>query len=375
MQHKLILSTLSLSLILALSLQFFIKNEQKVQSGKEKFTNPLYEEFTNIAKEHDLNLAFTKDVWIQRGEVDYKVSAIFDEKPNSVDILLLGDSSISWGLIPQVLEQITGKNVAMYAYESNLLTQKTAQLFDKITSYYLKEDGMVIFSFDNWTKRQHPNDVRFSKEECEEMLTWSDKDFAAHAKANEKSLYQTYLSLDAYKRLYNNTSEYLKSNYALGLSAPSLYANHIEKFINPSWHAKKSINAHPDDIFIRWDIKTVTIYNPDRNATSIYSDAMPPYPMKNKNIQTNAKAASKIHAHKRVYMVPLYAKESSYVTARNIYQSYYKELGFELCDLGLLHPKESGYSMQKCSHMANTGGLQKSILIAQWLKNYYKTQR
>jgi len=375
MQYKMILAVLSLSVVFALSLQLFIKKEPKPYLDQKKFTNPLYKEFTKIAKKHDLNLAFTKEVWVQRGPVDYKVSAVFDEKPNSVDILLLGDSSISWGLIPQVLEQVTGKNVAMYAYESNLLTQKTAKLFDKIAKYYLKDDGMVIFSFDNWTKRQHPNDVRFSKEECEEMLTWSDADFIRHAKKNEKSFHETYLSLSAYQNLYENTSEYLKTNYHLELTSPSLYANYIEKKINPSWYEKKNTNAQPDDIFIRWDMKTVTIYNPERKMSSIYSDKMPRYPMKNNNIAINAEAASKIYAHKRVYMVPLYAKESSYVTARNMFQSYYKDLGFELCDLGVLHPKEGGYTMQKCSHMANIGALQKSILIAQWLKSYYEQQR
>ena len=70
-------------------------------------------------------------------------------------------------------------------------------------------------------------------------------------------------------------------------------------------------------------------------------------------------------------MVPLYHKEKKYVKSRNNYYSYYKQLGFELFDLGVFQPKKHAYTMQSGSHMGNTGGLMKSILIGKWLQEYF----
>lgn len=356
--------------LIALVLQLCIPKEHTSHTHTKIFTNPLYAEFVAIAKQHNLDLSFTKNVWFQRGPIDYKQNTIFAQKPNSIDILFLGDSSIAWGVIPQVLEQITGKKIAIYAYESNLLTQKTAKLFNKISSYYLKKDGIVIFSFDDWTQKQNLNDVRYSKKTFQEMLQWNKQDFAKYATSHEPSFFQKYLSYDTYTTLYNKSSEYLKTNYHLELKSPSIYANYIEKYTNPTLYQAKAINQQQEDTFIRWDMHTTTLYNPQRNLQSIASSKHPKKPLKNKNIAINAKAASQIYGSTKIYMVPIYAKHSLYLSSRNIYQSYYKDLGFELCDLGQLHPKDHTFSMQEYSHMANTGGLQKSILIANYLKAY-----
>lgn len=368
---KKIIIILTISITLSLLLQKVIHIHEVSDFSEKKFQNPLYEKFSKIANEHNLDLSFTKTAWVQKGPTNYKINTIFEEKEKSIDILFLGDSSIAWGMIPNVIEQMTGKKVAVYAYEANVLTVKTSKLFNKISQYYLKDDGIVIFSFDNWTKDKDPNFVQISKKECDEIITWENKDFQKYAKKNEISFYNKYLSFRAFESLYNQKSEYLKSRYGLYLKSPSFYEDYLEEILNPTLHASKSINKNKVRKFIRWDMNSITITNEKFNYTSIHSEIMPTIPMINKNVQLNAKAASKIYGKDKIYMVPLYYNEDNYKKSRNMYYSYYEKLEFKLSDLGTFHPKDHAYTMQYGSHMGGTGGLMKSILIGKWLKQYF----
>ena len=365
-----IIVILAVSIIFSLLLQKVIYINEVSDFSEKKFQNPLYKEFVEIANKNNLDLSFTKTAWIQRGPNNYKINTIFEKKKKSIDILFFGDSSIAWGLIPKVIEQMTGKTVAIYAYESNVLTVKTSKLFNKISQYYLKDDGIVIFSFDNWTKDKAPNHVIISKKQCDEIIAWQSKDFEKYAKQNEINLYDKYFSFTAFESLYNQKSEYLKSRYGLYLKSPSFYEDYIEPIINPLLHASKFVNKNDKTKYIRWDMDSITLYNTDFKTLAIHSEVMPDKPLSNQNIQLNAEAAATIFEGIKIYMVPLYHDNNRYKISRNMYYSYYKNLDFQLSDLGLFTQKEEKYIMQGGSHMGNTGGLMKSILIGKWLKQY-----
>jgi len=145
----------------------------------------------------------------------------------------------------------------------------------------------------------------------------------------------------------------------------------MEPLINPAWNKVKFSREDEGVQYIRWGMDTVTEYNERFNNFSIYSDLMPLKPVLNFNLKTNAKAARNIFDGKMVYMVPLFNYKNSYSRSRNFYYTYYQNLGFDICDLGLLHPKKNGYVMELGSHMGNEGGLMKSILIGKWLKGYF----
>ena len=358
------------SIVIALAIQLFIAPKHASNFNEKKFKNPLYEEFVTIANAHNLDLSFTQTCWIERGPINYKINSIFKEAPKSVDILFIGDSSIAWGLIPRVISQQTGKKVAMYAYESNFLTQKTAKLFDKISKYYLKEDGIVILAFENSTQKKDPNAVHISKEAYAEIMQWEEKDFTHYAKKHERSLFDRYFSYHAFKTFYDETSEYLKTKYHLSLKSPKFYSKYVEPIINPKLAKNKAQNKNKETQFLRWDMDTITLYNPNFHLKSIHSEVMPKQPFVNKNVSLNAKASANIHGHK-IYLIPTYGKHQYYKEARNMYYSYYQALGFELCDLGMYQTKEDAYLMQGGSHMGNTGGLMKSILMGKWLQEYY----
>lgn len=351
----------------------------------EKFQNPLYKEFVEIANKNNLDVSFTKTAWVQRGPNNYEINTIFEEKEKSIDILFFGDSSIAWGMIPKVIEQMTGKKVAIYAYESNVLTVKTSKLFNKISQYYLKDDGVVVFSFDTWTQDKEPNSVIISQEQCDEMISWKDDDFKKFAKKQEKKqekksirpikrqedFYQKYISFDSFQSLYKEKSEYLKSEYGLFLKSQSFYEEYLEEVINPKLYANKNKNKDKNTKFIRWDLDSITEYNPNFILKSIHSKKIPIEKIINNNIDLNSKAVSKIYGKNKIYMVPLYPNEIAYLLSRSYYYSYYKQLGFELSDLGAFQPKEHAYTIQTGCHMGNTGGLMKSILIGKWFQEYF----
>lgn len=110
--NSVIISTIFASLISVFVVQNFIivqKTTEFINANTKKFINPMWDEFLRIGKIYSLDLSFTKYVWEQRGPKDYLIHEIFKDKPKSVDVLIFGDSSMAWGVIPEVIEQITGK--------------------------------------------------------------------------------------------------------------------------------------------------------------------------------------------------------------------------------------------------------------------------
>lgn len=393
----LILSTVIFSLLLQ---KFILKTDYFNVSG-DIFENPLYTKFERIAIENNLDLAYTKNTWIDNSPVSYKKSGLYLEEPKSIDILFFGDSTIAWGFIPGVVEQMTGKKVGVYAFESNLLTAKTSQLFNRIAKYYLKNDGIAIFCFDNWTKSQSPNSVNISQKDFDEMASWSDEKFKQYViqyriqtlalnqiqkthdtdqnksfaqavnptvNSNSASINNSNYSFAIYQKTHDEIINNLKENYHLQLKSPHLYFDYIEPILNPIIHKAKMQNQNKDTLHIRWDYNSLTHFNPNFEDISIHSNSSSFTNLNDTNIKLNALEASKIRVAKKIYVVPLFTKESSYKESRDIYQTYYKNLEFDLCDLGTIQAYENGYEMQSRAHMGNTGGLMQSILFAKWLQ-------
>jgi len=389
-----ILLLISTSLILAYGVQFMInKRIEKEVHEKKIFLNPLYDKYEVIAKQYNLDLTFTQHTKEQRGPVNYKINAIYAEKEKSIDVLFLGDSSIAWGLIPEVVEQISGKKVAVFAYESNVMTRKTAILFNMISKYYLKENGVLLISFDNHFYSKNPDLTLISKKEYEEMASWSFEEFSKFAKSkeakvgkptikagenksqlnkennksvnldNELSLFQSY------QNRYNMFSKYLADTFFMRLKSVDFYTLYLEESFNLQWNKKKNVNIKSDTtMYLRWNMNSITLYDPNFDHHSIHSENMPVEKLADKNIEINAESAALIYGRKKIFMVPVFDAQKDYILSRNIYYTYYKKHGFDLCDLGLLHPKDVVYPMQEGSHMGNEGGLLKSILIGKYLK-------
>ena len=336
--YKKLINTLTTTLLFLLLLQGSIHAEEKRNFQEVKFQNPMHKEFTEIAKKNNLDLSFTETVWAQKGQEpvvwgpnNYKINTLFLEEPKSIDILFFGDCTISWGMIPQVIEQMTGKNVAMYAYASNVMTIKTAELFHKLADYYLKDDGVVIYSFSNWALQKDSHIVATSVKEYDEIVKWTEDDFKKFAQKDKKSSYENVFS----------------------------------------GYTKPAANKEGKIQYLRWDMDALTEYSPAFSLKATHSDIMPKSIAKHQTLQNNAEAISKVFSGEEIFMIPLYSADHHYLTSRTIYYSYYHKLGFKIADMGLFMPIEDSYTMENHRHMANTGGLMMSILIGKWLNQYF----
>lgn len=365
---NIIIYSLMFALVFSISFQLIIKTKEKWQENLVAAENPLYSDFLTIAKNYNLDLNFTRHVRNQRFPINYKKHDIFYEKAKSIDILFFGDSTLAWGVIPSVIEQITGKKIAIYAYEGNFLNAKTAKLFDKIAKYYLKDNGIVVLSFDNWTQERSSDELGALYSGWHEMIEWGDKNFKAYNKSLEDNLYNRYLSFTAFNSIYNLISLKLKEN-GLYLKSPKIYEEYMEKYINPSWHSMKDQSNLANSKFLKWDNNSITLYDPEYSLKSLYSDIKADLNYQDDNLKFNSKEVLKIHGKNKFYMVPIFSELNSYATSRGIYELYYKNENVGLIDLGMIHPKDSQYIMQSKSHMGNTGGLMKSILIGKALRN------
>lgn len=391
-----ILITILFSCFLAYGMQFSVKTYiEKKSYTTEKFKNPLYTKYKTIAEKHNLDLSFTQLTKEQRGPLNYKINTIYSMPPKSVDILFIGDSSLIWGTIPEVIEQITDKKIAFFAYESNPLTVRTAKLFNMISKYYLKDNGILVLSFDPNFYNHDPKSTLYTEEKRNGISSWDFEKFSSFAKAQEKKTIikngienknqlsnlqstntlseepasSTPYSFQTYQKIYHSVSKYLKDEYHMYLKSSSLYSLYLEKYINPKWNKNKNVNLKNDTtMYLRWNMNTVTLYDPNFDQLSIHSDAIPGKSLNDNNTKNNAQAASNIYGARKILMIPLHSHDIYYKMSRNIYNTYYKKNGFELLDLGKYQPKDTGYPMQGGSHMGNEGGLMKSILIGEWLK-------
>ena len=333
-----LIDMLMTTLLFMLLLQGPIHAEEKRNFQEAKFQNPMYKEFSEIANKNNLDLSFTETVWAQRGKEpvswgpnNYKINTLFHEKPKSIDILFIGDCTIAWGMIPQIVEQMTGKRVAMYAYASNVMTVKTAELFRKLADYYLKDDGVVIYSFSNWALQKDSHVVATSAKEYDEIVKWTEDDFKKFAQKDKKSSYE-------------NTFR---------------------------GYTKPAVNKEGKIQYLRWDMDALTEYNPAFSLKATHSDIMPKSITKYQNLQNNAEAISKVFSGEEIFMIPLYSNDHHYLRSRTIYYSYYQRLGFKIADMGMFMPIEDAYTMENHRHMANTGGLMMSILIGKWFNQYF----
>lgn len=263
-----------------------------------------------------------------------------------------------------------------------------------IAKYYLKDNGILILSFDPNFYDKDPKSTLYT-EKKNGINSWDFKKFSSFARAQEQQLkakkdFDTKnklsnvqstnelseetassrrYSFQAYQKNYHSVSKYLEDEYRMYLKSSSLYSLYLEKYINPKWNKNKNVNLENDTtMYLRWNMNTITLYDPNFDKISIHSDAIPNKSLKDNNTKNNAQAASNIYGARKIYMVPLHSKDKHYKMSRNIYNTYYERNGFELFDLGKYHPKEDGYTMHGGSHMGNEGGLMKSILIGKWLK-------
>lgn len=385
--------------------------EEAEPAPQRKPNNPLLAEYKRRAQELNINLDFTAvvrtlvpyDARLNKDSLDLE---IFCEEPRSLDVLLIGDSTMAWGVIPSVVEQRTGRETGMFAMRSMYLNVRSMRLVERLQKYYLKPGGITLFGFAIWTQLQEPDIVRRS--ELFRLTEYSDEEFErfvaerragcdpAAANAAPKARAQvsaprmfSRASLEGHTKDLELLREDLRST--VGFLRESAVSRAFREWAHPAWFNKhgpveqppapprKQSDTRPDLFgdyrekismgsfqFIRWDHQTLTATGPFA-LRSIPSHApFDPGFTVNENHRINARSLLKIPGRK-AFIITIYPEHRSYIVQRSIYNALYKDQ-LDLIDLGVRHPDDKSFSMDNEGHPANLGGLEKSIMIAEWLR-------
>ena len=353
----------------------------------DKILNPFWDEYEKIASDYGLSIEQLKYVSKNRMP-NFKNNALFKDEPKSVDVLVIGDSSISWSAIHSITEQfVKDKKIRFFAYESLPLNPRTAKMFKILANYYLKDDAIIIFSNNFAITRDYKiNEITMHSELEKFILNEEFKNIKTSLDSNETVLLGNETALQeinqkswakANKPINELVSEYL-GEHGFSLISPQFYTTFFEKYINKEWFDIKARNS--GGYFIDFnDGVSVTQHLPK------YYIATPTPKLKKidigitdsqiKNVKEKLEAINKISPHKKVFLLNPFTSNGEYLIDYTFYKTFYEPLGFDIINLGedlAAYPK---MQLEGSYHAANSGSFVKSIVFGKKLQEYLNKQR
>lgn len=376
--------------------------------------NPLYPAMERVAAPYHLDVSYMKKIREVHflGEMVSLPSALFCHAKNSLDVIFFGDSSIRWSLIPQVVEQMTGLKVGVFALRGMYLNVKTLKTLARLRNFYLKENGISIFSFHLWTQEKDPDIFRweddlslvakmsgnafrnFALQRFARCNNCSEKQAAYRAGFDNGGKYLfTEEAYREYEQHIRGIELFLKEQGGMGLPPRNAFHVKVSGFFNPDWYTVKrprkdapepapQVNPYQLKLpgggrpiagstsWIRWDVKSVIKYQGTPQSRSTFSDEpFDPTAVIPAETAANAKALLSFPGRK-AYVICLYGDKGQYRKARTYYERLYRG-HLECIDLGKLHPRNESFPMDNLHHLVNEGTLQGTILFGKWLKEHY----
>ncbi|MCC5816582.1 MAG: hypothetical protein JJT78_17655 [Leptospira sp.] len=390
---------------------------------EQEINNPLWEEFKKIEKDYKIDLSFTKKVQIKTDWMTFP-SGVFCHKPGSLDVLIVGDSTIAWGIVPQVIEQRSGLKVGVFAQRGMYLNKRTVPIVQRLQELYLKPGGMLILGFGFMSQGADPMAIHREDDDFGKVESKSKNEFLQFAKKRYKAC-QEYINKEPMElsqvdevfqdslnkneennfqfNLYSNQNfktyqelviqrfrNFLDDSFHMKIRSDSGVRELYKSSTHPGWFLEKAkktgknpkvdlssntiydldLSKSPKDIYnialLRWDPYSTTLFQKYGIFESIPStepayQGWTPY----WNLKINGEAVQSLTG-KIAYIITYQQTEENYRTSRSIYEYFYKDR-FQLIDLGVLHPKEP-IQLDKSYHTLNTSGIIKSIQIGDWLK-------
>ncbi|HON80364.1 MAG TPA: hypothetical protein PK544_17870 [Spirochaetota bacterium] len=376
--------------------------------------NPIYPAMKRVAAPYGLDVSYMKNIREVHflGEMVSLPSALFCHKKNSLDVIFFGDSSIRWSLIPQVVEQMTGLKVGVFALRGMYLNAKTLKTLARLRNFYLKKNGLSVFSFHLWTQEKDPGIFRW-EDDLSLVANMSDSSFRNFALKRFAQCNSCSEKQAAYRAGFENGGKYLFTEEAYreyeqhirgieaflkeqgGMGLPPRNSLHVQvsNFFNPDWYITKrpkkdtTDTAHQDNAYrlklpgggrpiagstswIRWDARSIIKYQGTPQSRSMYSnEPFDPAAVIPGEAVTNAKALLSFPGRK-AYVICLYSEQGQYRKARTYYERLYRG-HLECIDLGKHHPRSESFPMDNLHHLVNEGTLQGTILLGTWLKAHY----
>lgn len=369
--------TLLIALAGGLALALFIPDQEAVRNSAEVLktetdNNPIMPKIRRIGQELGLDLEFMKTLHFE-GQFDAKFHPIWCEPPRSFDILVFGDSVSNWGIVPEILEQRTGKRVGTFSSESILLNAFSLDLLKQVASEYLKPGGTSIFLFTDWTQLKDPNEVsyifkdfpRFRKAGFVEFMkeTAHCENVAPDAQHTQTaSQLFTVDDLKAHQERTSFLKGWLSEKWGLRLPRIDFYDLWVEPRTNPALSKKK--HEGNERHLLRWNRWSVLEYVTTGVKQTRKNVQPPEYKDFPANVAQNAEALLQ-YPGKKVYVIPY--TNGDYPIQRSIYKRFYEDR-IPLADLASLHPENAAYPMEAI-HVANEGMIYMSNELGLWLKS------
>lgn len=381
-----IIASIVLALVIGIAVSITLnvrdRSRKAAEAASEQFIgNPLDDEFKKIGARNGLNMNFTATSVCNKDlNFDFKRHPVLTSPRHSYDVLIVGDSSMAWGIIPEVIEQLTGLSVGLFAMEALTLNTTVAGVINNMSDYYLRPGGLLVFGFGNWTQEQGADSkVLVQTEWMNKVSKMNHGEFANFIEREKKSQNgggggqpencSSILKFPYYRGKFLSVKETLSTKYNLALFQCQVYFDYVEKFTNPRWYIVKRIMKAKIKCYLRWNNRSLTMHTLDLGIKSKYSDAPADPKYTNKDIAIVSSIIKKIDCRK-AYLVHILSDDSIYARLRSIYEKYYKgSLG--IIDLGKEHPVNETYPMDEKGHSVNQTGLMESILIGNFLKKNY----
>ncbi|MGE0171438.1 MAG: hypothetical protein AB7T49_01575 [Oligoflexales bacterium] len=310
-----------------------------------------------------------------REHIKLEEHPLFSER-HKVDVIVFGDSSAYYSLVPEIIREVSGKKVALFASPGTYANRRTARLMKVIASKFLKEGGLAIFCFIPNYYEQDPNDpgrnkliyplIYGTEQEGEKYLDKNGSDNILNFRFFFRKKH-----VDGFARMLDrNVKSTLPWFFDLRLPDLDFYYRAILPISSPDLFRQKVLE---DQTRYRWENDPThgLIFLAKPNYFSQHWEGKSKTSLSDK-FRINVNALKSV-TPKVGFLVP-FSTSADYVL------SLRANLGastsfLNIFEPGLNLPADVQVPMEESMHTANEGAFIQSILLGKWIKNFLGGKR
>lgn len=332
--------------------------------------NPHYREMSELAARHGVSLEHART--LRRGRsFDIRESPLFLLPDRSLDVLIVGDSTVVWGFSPLIVSRASGQRVGVFAYGQARPTRNFLRTVRSLARRYLTDEGLILlcFSSRDWSQPQNARQVDRNLQALTQM---GERELEAFIQ-NKRSLVPAPFTPGHVAAHWKGVEESLAKIPWLGaasLPELSFYSRWAEPVVAPRTAAAalENTDQRGKQVFYHWDDwKSILLLCPTCSYEA--PRRVPPRSRRpDREMLSAAEAASSL-PHELGFVITFYGVSSLSGRLRGLYEMALEERA-ALVDLEAMWPLELAVAVQSGVHVANEGALYQSLLLARWLQRY-----
>ncbi|HAG91202.1 MAG TPA: hypothetical protein DCL41_04990 [Bdellovibrionales bacterium] len=363
--------------------------------------NPLLKTYERmLGNEFDLGSLKTVDMVQEEENQDPLVEfSLFGEPPKSVDILVFGDSS-TYGYLPDVLEKKTGLKIRFFNWGAQRINLEMIQVIKLLSKVYLKPGGKVILAYDYWTMDVgldasllvHKDWVsKVSKMNVKDFTSWLSENLPLTVKSkvpsdlvelNQETLEEhilpvshsgislnrliSFFQFENYRKFYISLRDILANRFYLKLPQIEFYSKLVS---NPVRDQEEE--SRKRKILVGENFKTYFIEKPTKFAIVDDGSPVKADPEKLENLKLTAKEFSNL-GFELYFLIHPSIFEYHYTSLR-AYAPYFVDSD-HIIHLGRFH-SDHPLPMENGAHMANESGMFFTLMLAEKLNSFEKSEK